>query len=76
MTTSTNAALAAQVRRFADNGHTLASVYSEALAHPATTGNDRDALRRIMYGNAWPGDVEQLHALAHEIAFYVVWSKK
>lgn len=59
--------LAAELRRFADGFNVHADVYSAGRQHEAATGNDRDAMQRIMYGRALPGDADRVRALADEI---------
>jgi hypothetical protein len=49
-------------------GETIsADDYTDARDHAATTGNDRDALLRIMYGSPIHGDRDRLRDLATEI---------
>ncbi len=43
----------------------------EAIEHPVTTGNDRDCIRRVLFGaDTLPGDFEHLMDLADEIKRY------
>lgn len=59
--------LAEQLRHFAMTGYMPADDYAVALTHEATTNNDRDALRRIMHGNAMGGDISRVFDLADTI---------
>lgn len=63
----TAAELAAQLRRFADGFNVHADFYFGARRHEAATGNDRDAMQRIIYGRALPGDADRVRVLAAEI---------
>ncbi len=43
----------------------------EAIDHPVTTGNDRDCIRRVLFGaDTLPGDFDRLMDLADEIKRY------
>ena len=55
------------LRDFANGVTIAADDYSAAREHAATTNNDRDALQRIMYDNALPGDADRVRTLADEI---------
>lgn len=55
------------LRSLADGATISADDYSDAREHPAATGNDRDALLRIMYGSPIRGDRDRVRDLATEI---------
>lgn len=60
-------ALCAALRGMADGYTISADDYSAAREHPAATGNDRDALLRLMYGSPLRGDRDRVRDLATEI---------
>jgi hypothetical protein len=63
----TNKELAIELRRFADGHNVHSDVYFGGRNHERATFNDRDAMQRIIYGRALPGDADRVRALADDI---------
>lgn len=59
--------LAVALRDFANGVMISTATYDAARQHPATTGNDRDALQRIMHDNATMADADRVRDLATQI---------
>jgi hypothetical protein len=63
----TNKDLAAHLHRFADGFNVHSDYYFSAVNHALATGNDRDAMQRIIYGRRLPDDGQRVHDLARQI---------
>lgn len=59
--------LAEQLRRFANGSNVHSDFYFAGRNHARTTNNDKDAMQRVIYGRALPGDKERILDLADDI---------